>query len=148
MSLWKVEQVSSIARLLFNRPVDRSRSISTVDKDSPTWKYGRYRIDRRFQPKIGRNQPSTWSHTQKKSVDIDRRCALIIPKENWSTVDIDRRSGHGLKTIVNIDLTHPYFITNRCKWLTRTFTSFHGDQFQVLLTKQHTRKKQTHTDKV
>ena len=29
-------QVSSIGRLLFNRPVDRSRSISTVDKDSPT----------------------------------------------------------------------------------------------------------------
>ena len=29
-------QVSSIGRLLFNRPVDQSRSISTVDKDSPT----------------------------------------------------------------------------------------------------------------
>ena len=29
-------QVSSIGRLIFNRPVDRSRSISTVDKDSPT----------------------------------------------------------------------------------------------------------------
>ena len=28
-------QVSSISQLLFNRLVDRSRSISTVDKDSP-----------------------------------------------------------------------------------------------------------------
>ena len=34
------------------------------------------------------------------------------------------------------------------KWFTRTLTSFQGDQFQALLTKQHTRKKQTHTDKV
>jgi len=35
-------QVSSIGRLLFNRLVDRSRSISTVNKDSPTWEYGQY----------------------------------------------------------------------------------------------------------
>ena len=35
-------QVSSIGRLLFNQPVDWSRSISTVDKDSPTWEYNQY----------------------------------------------------------------------------------------------------------
>jgi len=49
---------------------------------------------------------------------------------------------------VNIDLTHPYFITKRCIWLTWTLTSVHPDPFQALLTKEHTRKKQTHTDKV
>jgi len=38
----KLAQVSSISRWLFCRPVDRSRSISTVDKDSPTWEYGWY----------------------------------------------------------------------------------------------------------
>jgi len=59
-------------------------------------------------------------------------------KKNRSTVYIDRRSGHGLKKIVNIDLTHPYFITTA----TCTLTSFHGDQFQALLSKQHTKKKQ------
>ena len=36
VAVMKLPQVSSIGRLLFNRPVDRSRSISTVDKDSPT----------------------------------------------------------------------------------------------------------------
>jgi len=41
-----------------------------VDKDSHTWKYGRYRIDRRFQPKIGRNRPSMWIHTKNKSDDF------------------------------------------------------------------------------
>jgi len=46
-NLWKDSQVPSIGRLFFNRPVDRSRSISTVNKDSPTWEYGRY-------------QPSIW----------------------------------------------------------------------------------------
>jgi len=122
-------------------------SISTVDKDSPTWKYGRYRIDRQFQQKIGRNRPSMWIHTQKKSVHIDRRRALI-PKKNRSTVDIDCQSGHGLKKIVNIDLTHPYFMTKRCILLTRTLTSVDPDQFQALLAKQHTRKKQTHWQSV
>jgi len=43
----------------------RIRSISTVDVDSPTWKYGRYRIDRQFQKKIGRNRPSMWIYTKK-----------------------------------------------------------------------------------
>jgi len=116
------------------------RSISTVDKDSPTSEYGRYLIDRRFHPKIG-------IHTKKK---IGRYRPSMCPhtKKNRSTVDIDRRSRHGRKKIVNIDLTHPYFITNRCKWLTRTLTSCHGDQFQALLTKQHTRKKETNNAKV
>jgi len=31
-----ISQVSLIGRFLFNRPVNRSRSTSTVDKDSPT----------------------------------------------------------------------------------------------------------------
>ena len=44
----RIPQVSSIGQLLFNRPVNLSRSISTVDADSPTSKYGRYRIDRRI----------------------------------------------------------------------------------------------------
>ena len=150
----------------------RIRSSSTVDKDSSTWKYGRYLIDRRFHPKIGRNRTSIWIHTKKKSVDIDRRCALI-PKKNRLTVDGSskpkqtnplpvfnknstlKQTNKSISTVeVDMDskelwLPHyPYFITNRCKWLTRTLTSFHGDQFQALLTKQHTRKKQTHTNKV
>ena len=138
------------------------RSISTVDKDLPTWEYGRYRRSIKIHLQNSVDIWWTVDFTQ-KSVEIDRRMdsyqkkigpsryrPLMCPhtKKNRSTVDIDRRSGHGLKKIVNIDLTHQYFITNRCKWLTRTLTSFHGDQFQALLTKQHTRKKQTHTDKV
>jgi len=47
----------------------RIRSILTVDSNSPTWKYGRYRIDHWFQTKIGRNRPSMWIRTKKKSVD-------------------------------------------------------------------------------
>jgi len=124
---------------------------NTVDidghKDSPTWKYGRYLIDRRFHSKIGRNRPSIWIHVKKK-IGRYRPSMYRHTEKNRSMVDIDRHSGHGLKRIVHIDLTHLYFITNRCKQLTRTITSFHGGQFQALLTKQHTRKKQTHNDKM
>ena len=56
---------SIVTRLLFNRPVDWSRSILKVDADSPTWRYSWYHIDRRFQKKIGRNRPSMWIHTKK-----------------------------------------------------------------------------------
>ena len=166
-------------RLHFYRPVDRYRrsirihdvgitylrirSISTVNKDSPTWEYSRYRLSIRIH--LLENTVdilSTVDFTQ-KSVEIDSRYGFIrhsyqnkigryrpsmCPHTKKKSVDIDRQSGHGLKKIVNIDLTHPYFITNRCKWLTRTLASFHGDQFQAILTKQHTRKKETHTDKV
>jgi len=69
-------------------------------------------------------------------------------KNNLSTVDIDGRSGHGPKRIMRIDLTHPYLVTKRCIWLTRTLTCVHPDPFQALLTKQHTTKKPTHTNKV
>ena len=123
-------------------------------------------IDRRYRPysQVGESLSTVdidrdrstgrWSTSRLKSnrpMCVSLFCWPDIGDLNGGGItfdDIDRRSGHGLKKIVNIDLTHPYFITNRCKWLTRTFTSFHGDQFQALLTKQHTRKKQTHTDKV
>ena len=59
-------------------------SISTVDKDSHTWKYSRYRIDRRFQPKIGRNRPSMWIHTKKKSVDVFREVRKKRTIDLWS----------------------------------------------------------------
>ena len=62
-----------------------------------------------------------------KSVDIDRRCALVQKK-----IGRDRRIGHGLKKKLNIDLTHPYFITKRCIWLTRTLTSVHLDPLQAI----------------
>ena len=123
--------------------------------------HGRYRRSIRIH--LLENTVDIWSTVDftQKLVEIDRRYGFIPKKigryrlsmcpqtkKNRSKVDIDRRSGNGLKKIVSIDLTHPYFITNRCKWFTCTLTSFHGDQFQALLTKQHTRKKQTHTDKV
>ena len=166
-------QVSLICRLTFYRPVDRSRSISTINKDLPTWKFGRYRqlirihllentvnIDGGCQftyLKIRSisHRPSIWAKNWSKStVDVksyQKNNRLIttvdVPsyQKNQLMVDIDRRSGHGLKKIVNIDLTHPYFITNKCIWLTRTLTSVHPDPFQALLTKQHTTKKPTHT---
>ena len=177
-------QVSSIGWLLFNRLVDRSRSISTVDKgftylrirsistvdkDSPTWKFGRYLIDRRFHPKIGQNRPSIWIHTKKNrsisTVDvpsyqkqIGRRSISIVEvdmdsKKSWTLTSLTHREimlfiGKPIGRSMMISSTHPYFITNRCKWLTCMLSSFHGDQFQVLLTKQHIRKKQTHTDKL
>jgi len=169
-------QVSLICRLTFYRPVDRSRSISTIDKDLPTWKFGRYRqlirihllentvnIDGGCQftyLKIRSisHRPSIWAKNWSKStVDVksyQKNNRLIttvdVPsyQKNQLMVDIDRRSGHGLKKIVNIDLTHPYFITNKCIWLTRTLTSVHPDPFQALLTKQHSTKKPTHTNKV
>jgi len=49
---------------------------------------------------------------KKKSIGTDRRCALI-PKKNRSTVDIDRRSGLGLKKIVKIDLTLSRYTTGK-----------------------------------
>jgi len=172
LSSVNIVQVSLIGQLLLNRPVDWSRSILTVDKDSPTWEYGRYR--RLIRIEYGRywrsirihlleNTVNIWSTVDltQKSDEINRQYGFIPKKigryrlwmcphtkKNLSTVEIDRRSRHGLKKIVNIDLNHPYFLTNRCKWLTSTLASFHGDQFQALLTKQHTRKKQSHTDKV
>jgi len=140
----KRAHVSSIGRLLFNRPVDRSRSISTVDKDSPTWEYGRYRRSIRIH--LLENTVDIWSTVDftQKSVEIDRRYGFIS-KKNRSTVDIDRPSGHGLKKIVNIDLTHPYFITNRYKWLTRTLTSFHGDKFFKRFSQNNTQERNKHT---
>ena len=165
-----------IGWLLFNRPVDRSRWISTVDTDWPTWEYGRYwrsisipllentvdingrqgftylKIRSIFdQPSIS---PKNWS---KSTVDMESYHKKIgwyrpsmCPHTKKQLVDGRYRPSKWTWTqkIVNIDLTHPYFITNQCKWLTRMLTSFYSDQFQELLTKQHTRKKQTHTDKV
>jgi len=95
----------------------KNRSKSTVDVDS-------------YQKKIGRYWPSMCPHSKKKSVDGRYRPS----KWTWT------------QKIVNIDLTHPYFITKRCIWLTRTLTSAHPDPFQALLTKQHTTKKPTHTE--
>jgi len=87
----KFAQVSSIGRLLFNRPVDLSRSISTVDADSPTWKYCRY-----------------WRlmqiHLLENTIDLDGQCRFAcvkirlishqpsISEKNWSksTVDFGR----------------------------------------------------------
>jgi len=155
-------QVSSISWLLFNRPVDWSRSISTVDKYWPTCEYCRYW--RSISIHLLENTVNIWSTINfTPKLDKINRQYGFIPKQNWSistidvsayqkkiiwrsisTAEVDMDS----KKIVNIDLTHPYFITNRYKWRTRTLTSFHGDQFQALITKQLTRKKQTYADKV
>jgi len=57
----------SISIHRFIDPVDRSRSISTVDKDSPTGEYGRY----------------WWSiRIYLQRIFADRRCALRIPHQN------------------------------------------------------------------
>jgi len=85
-----ISQISSIGRLFFNRPVDFSRSISTVDVDSPTWKYCWYR-------------QSMQIHLFENTVDINGRyrfaCLKIrsilhgpsISEKNWSksTVTVD-----------------------------------------------------------
>jgi len=87
--------VSSIGRCLFNRPVDLSRSISTLSVDPLTRKYGRYRstVD-----------PST------VDIDIDRRSTYgKIRSISTSTVDLptvdidtDRRSTYGkIRSIVD-----------------------------------------------
>jgi len=87
---WKFPQVSSMGRLLFYRPVDLSRSISTVDADSPAWKYGRCR----------RSMPY---YLLKNTVDIDGLCRFTYLKmrsishrpsiseknRSKSTVDVD-----------------------------------------------------------
>jgi len=49
--------------------------------------------------------------------------------------------------MVVIDPTHPYFIEQRSKPLTLTLASFRRDLLQALFTKQHTRKKETHTNR-
>jgi len=91
----KTARVSSISRLLFNRPVDRSRSIPTVDKDSPTWEYGRYRRSIRIHlfentsiSTVDKDSPTCKYGRyridrgfQQKSVEIDHRCGFI-PKKN------------------------------------------------------------------
>ena len=101
-----VPQVSSICRWLFNRPVDWSRSISTVDTITLTTEYGRYRQSIRL-------------HSQQNTVDIDGRSdythwtirsiltvdRITLPEEygryrqsirihrRKKSVDIDRRLG-------------------------------------------------------
>jgi len=62
-----------------------------VDKDSPTRNYGRYRIDCQFQQKNRSKSTVLVKSYQKKSVDIDRRCALIpkkIGRQSISTVEM------------------------------------------------------------
>jgi len=89
LSVTNFAQVSSIGQLLFNRPVDRSRSISTVDKDSPTWEYGRYRRSIRIH--LLENTVDIWSTVDftQKSVEIDRRYGFIPKKKrSISTVDV------------------------------------------------------------
>jgi len=56
----RIPQVSSIGRCLFNRPVDWSRSTSTVDRITLTAEYGRYRR-------------SIGLHSLKNTVDIGGR---------------------------------------------------------------------------
>ena len=133
---WTCPQVSSIGRLLFNRPVDRSQSISTVDGDSPTWKYVRYRRSIRIH--LIENTVDIWSTVDftQKSVEIDRRYGFIpkkIGRPSISTVEVDmdsKKSGtltsptnkeimmfirKPIGRSMMISSTHPYFITNRCK---------------------------------
>jgi len=90
----KTARVSSISRLLCNRPVDRSRSIPTVDKDSPTWEYGRYRRSIRIHlfentsiSTVDKDSPTCKYGRyridrgfQQKSVEIEHRC-WFIPKK-------------------------------------------------------------------
>jgi len=79
----KFPQVSSISRLLFNRPVDRSRSISTVDKDSPSWECGRYRQSIRIHILENTVDIASTVDFSQKSVEIDRRCGFIPKKIGW-----------------------------------------------------------------
>jgi len=46
-------------------------------------------------------------HNTQKSVDIDDTGRFI---QNWSTVDIDRRSGQTIKMSVDIEFAFTYFI--------------------------------------
>ena len=138
---------------IFRRPVDYfliDRSIG----------HGRYRRSIKIQLLENTVHIASTVDFIKKSVEIDRRCGFILKK----LVDIDRRCALILKTIgrlsmstVEVDMDSknrehwphsPKLHNKRCIWLTRTLTSIHADPFQALLTKEHTRKKQTHTDKV
>jgi len=76
----KYTQVSSIGRLLFNRPVDLSRSISTVDADSPTRKYGACRRSMPYHLLEKTVDIASTVNFRKKSVEIDRRCGFIPKK--------------------------------------------------------------------
>ena len=76
---------SSIGRLLFNRLVDLSRSISTVDADSPTREYGRYRRSMLIHLLEITVDIGSTVDFRKKSVEIDCRCGFTT-KKNWSTV--------------------------------------------------------------
>jgi len=62
------------------------RSISTVDVDSPTWAYGRYRRSTRMPIHLPENTVDIASTVdfRKKSVEIDRRCGFMT-KKNRST---------------------------------------------------------------
>ena len=81
-------QVSSIGRLLFNRPVDRSRSILTVDKDSPPGEYGRYRRSIRI-------------HLRRIAVNVEK--GLGLPISPFSCQSAFRRSRPQLKLGEEID---------------------------------------------
>ena len=72
-----------IGRLLFNQPVDRSQSISTVNKDSPTWQYGRYWRSIKIHLLENTVDIASTVDFSEKSVEMDRRCGFI-PKTNWS----------------------------------------------------------------
>jgi len=99
MKVW----VSSIGRLLFHRPVDRSRSISTVDKDSPIWEYGRYR--RLIRIHLLGNTVDVWSTVDltPKSVEIDRRYGFI-PKKNVDVPSYQKKIGRQSILTVEVDM--------------------------------------------
>jgi len=72
-----------------------------------------------------------WTHSNKTG------------RRSISTVHV----GIDSKKIVFIDPTHPFFISKRSKRLTYMLASVHRDLLQALFTKQHTKRKETHTNK-
>ena len=83
----------------FIDPVDRSRSISTVDKDSPTREYGRYRrsirihlqritVDRRWWIKIRDNLAvDEIDHLVQLTIDHLEPCAIDGVKKDFLFLD-------------------------------------------------------------
>jgi len=86
----RVGKLHKCRRLLFNRPVDRSRSICTVDKDPPTWEYGGYRRSIRIHLLWNAvDIDGRWGFTYLKIRSIFDRPSISPKNRSKSTVDMD-----------------------------------------------------------
>jgi len=132
-----------------------------VDKDSPTREYVWFRWSMPIRLLENTVDITLTIDLSKKSVEVNRWCGFIPKKKsvdiNCQCTLIPKKIGQRSISTVEVDmdskklwaLPYPPILHNkRFIWWTRTLTSVHPDPFQALLTKQHTTKKPTHTDKM